>query len=71
LTGEYRNCSTFEKGNTYLECGVNEVQPQVHAFSVRFHGRLDRTDYPYHTWRCQRNNIGFLESHALTCWALD
>jgi hypothetical protein len=66
--GEYRNCSTY-RDDRKMDCIATPSgrlsQMATHVFPVVFHGRIDRKDQPFFTWKCQRDTGRF------TCWALD
>lgn len=49
----------------------DELEQDFHVMPVRYNGRIDRTDKWVISWRCQRLNMGFLESAALECDALN
>lgn len=50
---------------------AHDVDHAFHVMPVRYRGRIDRTDKWVITWRCQRLSMGFLESTAIECKALD
>lgn len=60
------------EGTMYL-IGVTaaDLDHDFHVMPVRFDGRIDRTDKWVISWRCQRLSMGFLESAAIECKALD
>lgn len=49
----------------------DELDQDFHVMPVRYNGRIDRTDKWVISWRCQRLNMGFFESAALECNALN
>ncbi len=66
VRGEFRNCSTYPH-ETKMDCTPMTRLPGMttHVVPVKFHGRINRTDHPFYTWKCQRL------AESLTCWALD
>jgi hypothetical protein len=60
------------EGTMYLFSVTGDgLEQDFHVMPVRYYGRIDRTDKWVISWRCQRLNMGVLESASLECKALD
>lgn len=74
MRDEYRICEMPGKlfgdlpEHAHLLCGIGDpkaIQGEFHLLPVKYWGRIDRTDSPTYSWRCQKEFIG------LVCKALN